>query len=435
LGSSKSKVSLGAVTLLLFAAIIASILVSSPDFFESGRPKLPIGNGKPAISLGERHGLILASDGSLWTWGADLLGWPVLGLGSNMLKSTALRRIGSDTNWIQISAGSTHSLALKSDGTIWTWGQSVLRQSVRPTPIYFPVLAAPGNDWKQVAAGDIDSAALKKDGTLWTWGNNWSGALGNGSTNGSAVPVQVGTSTNWVRVWARNLETVALQADGSLWYWGENPDPAVPQDSHQIVVPTRVGTDTNWVDVGFGPWTVLAIKSDGTLWSWGRNAEVYTGLSSNMDATPMRVGTNSDWRSISDCNGWWCEGLIKKDGSLWLMDASDGGWNGPRPPFKPPQFLPAPFQKPYAAYAGGSAHALAPGDHRSVGVVLTPEGEVWTWGIMMGDPPTLVGRLRELGERLRALFHGGGPIEESRPAVIRKEPWRLRNVDGDDSAN
>ena len=92
-----------------------------------------------------------------------------------------------------------------------------------------PVPAAPGNDWKQAVAGGIHTVALKKDGTLWAWGNNWAGSLGTGSTNNSAVPVQVGSATNWIKVWAGILESVALQSDGSLWYWGDNPDPAFPQ--------------------------------------------------------------------------------------------------------------------------------------------------------------------------------------------------------------
>ena len=172
-----------------------------------------------------------------------------------------------------------------------------------------PVHAAPGNDWKQAAAGGIHTVALRTDGTLWAWGDNWAGSLGTGSTSNSAVPVQVGSSTNWVKVWAGTLESVALQSDGSLWYWGDNPDPAFDQGVGQILVPTRISPDTNWVDVGLGVNTVFAIKSDGTLWTWGRNAHVYTeSQNPALDAMPTRVGTNSDWASIPACGLGWCQG-------------------------------------------------------------------------------------------------------------------------------
>ena len=387
---------------------------------------LPVGNGTPAISLGERHGLILASDGSLWSWGSDFLGWPVLGLGNRASHSTRLRRIGHDTNWVRISAGEDHNLAIKSDGTLWTWGESVQDRFTRPTMIGVPVPAAPGNDWKQAAAGGIHSAALKRDGTLWAWGNNWAGSVGIASTNGSSVPVQVGSATNWIKVWAKGLETAALQSDGSLWYWGENPTWALAQQGIQVFIPTRVSPDTNWVDVGFGVETILAIKSDGTLWAWGQQAHVYTGDSDPAtESIPTRVGTDSDWQTFSDCTGWWCQGLTKKDGSLWFMDASDGKSNGPRSPYKPVQFRRVEFQKDYAAYSAGAVHAAAPGVHGPIGVVLTRQGEVWTWGMVLGDPQTLKSRSEALLAGFAGLFSKASLPDV--PPVFRERPWQLRN--------
>ena len=221
---------------ILLAAGIAIIVTTSPARWSSqGRLRLPVGKGTPAISLGERHGLVLASDGSLWSWGSDALGWPVLGLG-NVTAQTRLRRIGNETNWVSISAGTAHNMAIKSDGTLWAWGENFSGQfgvgtmgTEQKPRANIPVHAAPGNDWKQAVAGGIHTLAIKKDGTLWAWGNNWAGSLGTGTTSNSAVPLQVGSATNWIKVWAGTLESVALQSDGSLWYWGDNPDPAFRQ--------------------------------------------------------------------------------------------------------------------------------------------------------------------------------------------------------------
>jgi alpha-tubulin suppressor-like RCC1 family protein len=403
--------------------------------FSRDRLRLPVGKGTPAISLGRSHGLILASDGSLWSWGSDFLGWPVLGLG-NVPPQTRLRRIGKETNWISISAGWTHNLAVKADGTLWTWGQD-LSIWYGPEPVdrkkviaYTPIRAAPGYDWKQAVAGGVHNVALKKDGTLWAWGNNWAGSLGTGLTNNSGVPLQVGSATNWIKVWAGSLETVAMQSDGSLWYWGGNLDPAYDTHVGMILVPTRISPDTNWVDVGFGSWTVFAIKSDGTLWTWGRCAHDYTDAHDpTLDATPTRVGTNSDWRSIPACGlSWGQHGLTRKDGSLWLMDASDSEPNGPRPPYKPVRFRRVELQKDVVAYTAGAAPAAGPGVHAPICVALTRDGEVWTWGLMLGDPRSLDNRLQYRAIQLaNRLGYKGEPPDAS--PVIRQTPWQLPHLE------
>lgn len=416
---------------LLLAAIIVTLALTG--FFARGVDKLPVGHGAPAISIGQTHGVILASDGSLWSWGSDFLGWPVLGQGG-ISNQTRLRRIGRDTNWVGIAAGDAHNLAIKSDGTLWAWGQNLygefgigtMRRAILSSNLSnVPVPSAPGNHWKQAAASGAFSVALKTDGTLWAWGNNWAGPLGIGSTSNSAVPVQVGSATNWVKVWAGILETVALQADGSLWYWGENPDPAFAQHAGQILVPTRVSPDTNWVDVGFGVNTEFALKSDGTLWAWGRNAHVYTGVTNTaLDAAPLRVGTNDDWRSISDSGQWWCTGLTKKDGSFWLMDASQSKPNGPRPPYLPPSFRRLELPADPVAMAAGAVHAAGPGYHAPIFVALTRDGEVWTSGMVLGTPPSLTDSLKSLVATLANLVHRKFNWPPPKP-VIRPQPWQL----------
>jgi alpha-tubulin suppressor-like RCC1 family protein len=346
-----------------------------------------------------------------------------------------LRRIGNETNWASISAGSVHNVAIKSDGTLWAWGENLRGQfgvgtSGRQNPMAtVPVPAASGHDWKQAVAGGTHTVALKKDGTLWAWGNNWAGTLGTGSTNNSAVPVQVGSATNWVKVWAGTLETVALQADGSLWYWGENPNPAVAQGVGQILVPTRISPDTNWVDVGFGPWTVFAIKSDGTLWSWGRSAHIYTGaMDPALDATPMRVGRQTNWASIRACGLWFCQGLVKKDGSFWLMDATDGEPNGPVYLHVTVRIERIDLRKDIVAFTAGAAHAAAPGVHAPIGVAVTRDGEVWTWGLMLGDPRVLGDKLRLSAIKLANRFGYKGRPPNAKP-VIRQSPWQLQHLE------
>ena len=314
-----------AVVWLALILVVALILLAGGFSKHAGQTswKLPTGKGTPAVAVGFSHGVILASDGSLWTWGETGLGWQVLGLGSNIRTQACLARIGLETNWVNVAVGGSTTLALKSDGTIWGWGENLHGQLGDGTLAYqraTPVRSVPGNDWKQVATAGPHSVALKRDGTVWSWGANRAGQLGDGTTNSSLVPVRVGSATNWVRIWVNPSQNVGWQTDGSLWFWGW--DYTRSRQGSSIPVPTRVSPDTNWVDVGMGDWMVFAIKSEGSLWAWGRQANVYTGAAStNANTSPTRVGTDSDWRACASFSSS-CPLFMKRDGSICVMDTS-----------------------------------------------------------------------------------------------------------------
>ena len=377
---------------------------------QTGRLKLPTGNVRPMIAYSySRFGIVLASDGSLWSWGEERNGWPVLGLENTNLHGTiSLRRIGNGTDWANVSVGDSQSFAVKSDGSLWAWGENLYYQlgdgtkKTRPTP----VPSIQGNDWKQVASGSMSSFALKTDGTLWAWGNNWAGQLGIGSTKASTNAVQVGTSTNWTQIWAGGIQTVGLQSDGSLWFWGSRSGSA--NDQNTILVPTRVSPDTNWTDVCFGYFTIFAIKSDGTLWCWGKTANFYTlAKDAGLNATPTQVGTESDWQSCRSTPGGFYHVLMKKDGSLWALDASDHRQVKPDTKYQPVTLRKIDLHKEIADFASG-------GD--DIGVVLTRDGEVWTWGRVIG----------ELSPKDYWGPKGKRAFPNSR-VIIR--PWQLANID------
>lgn len=154
-----------------------------------------------------------------------------------------------------------------------------------------------------IAAGEEHTVALRKDGTLWTWGYNMWGELGIGTftTNapfGTNTPQQVGTETNWQAIEVGSSQTFALRADGTLWACGWNTygQLGIGTNNARINTLQRVGTATNWQAVAAQRHTV-ALRTDGTLWGWGVNDRGQLGLGTTFPHTnaPQQVGTNTNW--------------------------------------------------------------------------------------------------------------------------------------------
>ena len=400
---TKTMVVAGVVLIALSLGVGYVGLFSRSHGRYPGKLKLPTGRVTPEMGFQFLHGVVLAADGSLWAWGDEDTGWPVLGL-PGIQHTVSLRRIGKETDWVSVAVGTQHNLAIKSDGTLWGWGANFRCQlgdgttTTRATPIP----SAPGNDWVQAAASGVHSLAQRRDGTLWAWGDNWAGQLGIGTVVSSSIAVQVGSAHNWTKIWSHNVVNVGQQSDGSLWLWGS----LTSTTNDVLLVPTRVSVDTNWVDVSFGDSEVFAIKSDGSLWVWGREAQIYTGATdTKSNRIPTRVGTDSDWKS-GGCAHIYYHLFLKKDGSLWALDASAD--HNPRGGVLTPAKLKRiDLKKDFVAFATG---------RDNIGVALTRNGEVWTWG-------------QVIGARAATDFIG-----REREPVIWEQPWQLSNIVPKDGA-
>ena len=125
-----------------------------------------------------------------------------------------------------VLAGSWHSLAVKSDGTVWAWGDNSCGQlGIEPiTKKSTPVQVNGLTGVVAVAEGKVQSLALKSDGTVWSWGDNSCGQLGIGTTTNQSTPVQVNGLTGMVAVAGGYLHSLALKSDGTVWAWGDNDD-------------------------------------------------------------------------------------------------------------------------------------------------------------------------------------------------------------------
>jgi len=230
-----------------------------------------------------------------------------------------------------VAAGFEHALAVKTDGTLWSWAQNSNGQLglgdtiTRSSPVQIGALSG----WSQVSAGSSISAAIKTDGTLWTWGLNTSGQCGLGDVVRRSSPVQVGALTDWSQVQpVGSGAMVAVKTDGTLWAWGANAVGVLGQgDVISRSSPVQVGALSNWSQVSGGPNFVLAVKTDGTLWSWGTNGSGQLGLGDVVArSSPVQVGALSNWSKVAGATSNGVHSLaIKTDGTLWAWGNNANG--------------------------------------------------------------------------------------------------------------
>ena len=151
-----------------------------------------------AISEGVSHSLAVKTNGTLWSWGANYQG--CLGLG-NITYYSSPKQVGALTAWSKVSGGNAYaSFAIKTDGTMWAWGQgSTGRLGLGNTTDYSsPKQIGALTTWsKIVGSGYKFGLAIKTDGTLWSWGSGGSGQLGLGNLISYSSPKQVGALTTW----------------------------------------------------------------------------------------------------------------------------------------------------------------------------------------------------------------------------------------------
>lgn len=315
----------------------------------------------------------------LWSWGANNLGQ--LGDSTTVAKSSPVQTVAGGTAWKTVSAGGYHVVGLKTDGTLWSWGRNYYGQIGTGTTsaiVSSPVqTVAGGTNWKQVYPGTQTTHAIKTDGTLWNWGNNSNGQLGTGSAGSFfASPVQtVAGGSTWKYVAGGVLSAHAIKTDGTLWSWGYNAlgqlgDNTATQNPSPI---QTVAGGTNWKTLAAGYYYVAAIKTDGTLWMWGKNNWGQMGnntASATGTSSPVQtVAGGTNWKSVA--GGWYHIQALKTDGTLWGWGYNGNGELGVND-------ITARSSPVQNVTADNKWKQISAGGYHSFGVKI--DGTLWGWG-------------------------------------------------------
>jgi len=323
------------------------------------------------VSAGGSHSCALKNDGTLWCWGADVNGQ--LGDGATANKNTP-NQVGADTNWVSVSAGWYHTCATKIDGTLWCWGYNFFGQlglgtSGQDTDRNVPTKVGGYPSWVSSLAGWYHSCAIKTDGTLWCWGRNDYGKLGNGSYLKTDNPVQAGTDADWEKVDAGNWHNCAIKIDGTLWCWGGNSSCQLGTgntDGH--TTPFQIGTDQDWDKITAGGFHSCGIKTNGTLWCWGNNDYGQLGNGTwGREKVPIQVGSAS-WNSVSAGQQHTCG--IQSNGSLWCAGRNSVGQLGIGDIGDRPNFTQVGSDNNWSGISAGANHNCA----------RKTNGTLWCWG-------------------------------------------------------
>lgn len=267
------------------------------------------------VTAGIVHTIALKNNGTLWGWGnnsgCELHATPANPYPNDYYVQPI--QLSPDNTWEDITAGGPRTFGIKKDGTLWARG----RNSGYGLGIGFGENMCITNftkigtdtDWKKIftsASGDF-TLALKTNNTLWGWGDNVQGAVGNGTSTFVQSPVQIGADT-WKDVATGQSYSVGIKSNGTLWGWGRgcwDSTGGIITPAHSLS-PVQVGNDIDWVRVYGGHCVSLAQKADGSVWAWGGYGNIWSGGASTSSLQPLlmfqcpRASTSETGFELSD---------------------------------------------------------------------------------------------------------------------------------------
>ncbi len=343
-------------------------------------------NGLITIADCNYHTIVLKSDGTVWTWGRNDYGQ--LGDGTDINRNVPVQ-VNGLSEIIAIAGSSSHTIALKNDGTVWTWGYNASGQlgdgttTDRHTPVQVSGLS--GVTAIAGALGGGHTIALKNDGTVWAWGYNGFGQLGDGTTTDKYTPVQVSGLTGVKVIALGSHHSIALKSDGTVWAWGYNASGQLGDGTTtNKTTPVQVSGLTGVSAIAGGMAHTIALKSDGTVWTWGYNGSGQLGDGTRTERhTPVQVNGLSG--IIDVAGGYDYTTALKNDGTVWI-------WGYDVRTFSTENYTPVQVSElsGITAIAGGAYHTIALKNDAGCttaidagwfhSIALKADGTVWTWG-------------------------------------------------------
>ena len=158
-------------------------------------------------------------------------------------------------------------------------------------------------NWSNISGGTFFCLALKTDGTLWAWGQGGNGNLGLGNRTYYSSPKQVGSLTTWAKIGTGSATSFGITTAGALWGWGSGSDGQIGLgNTTSYSSPVQVGSLTTWnyITSGSSVQSTFGTKTDGTLWCWGRNFAGQLGLgNTTYFSSPKQIGSLTGWQPFT----------------------------------------------------------------------------------------------------------------------------------------
>ncbi|GFO54927.1 hypothetical protein GMSM_19340 [Geomonas sp. Red276] len=333
----------------------------------------------PTIAAGGSHGEAVKTDGSLWSWGNNTYGAQATTDPEPVTPHSVL------SGMTGVAAGAKHVLAVTRTGSLLAWGEGstgdlgngVAVSSFAPVTVQTPA----GSFFTKVAAGHGYSLALDISGNVWSWGTNYNGELGLGMVSGAysaPQPVAIPGGTPVVAASAGDAHVLALLENGTVMGWGSNGSGQLTLDRSITTVsaPAPVLLPGRADAVAAGGYHSLALMPDGSVSAWGSNSHGQLGDGSTQDEVlPVTVSGLSQVVAIAAGNDHSL--ALKRDGTVWAWGAGYRGQLGNDDPRKLDSAVPVQVRNIDGSALTGVI-AIAAGDGFSL--ALRSDGSVIGWG-------------------------------------------------------